>query len=338
MSVEGQVIAEIEAPPGHAGARQRPDWRPFVIAAIPCAILVALIIWLAVLQPASFSTDQIPIILGAALVPVLLAVGQSLVMLTGGIDLSVGGLLSLISVLVATKVSGNGEIGTMLPLLLVAGGVAGLLNGLAIVYLRLQPFIVTLATWFIWAGVALYVLKSPGGVVAPDLTKFFTSQVLGIDVPVLIAAIVVILGFLFLRSRWGVFVRAVGSDEDAAVKSGVRPNRVLLAVYTASGLVTALAAVVLASQNGSGDPTVGAGYVLPAVAAAVIGGTSLLGGRGTLVGGVVGALVLTYVAKVTVAVELEPSWGMIFVGALLVGALSLQLLVDFVFERTGGSR
>lgn len=338
MSVEDQVIAEIGAPPGHAGARQRPDWRPFVIAAIPCVILIALIAWLAVLQPASFDSKQIPIILGAALVPALLAVGQSLVMLTGGIDLSVGGLLSLISVLVATKISGNGDIAAMVPLLLLAGAFAGLLNGLAIVYLRLQPFIVTLATWFIWAGVALYVLKSPGGVVAPDLTKFFTSQVLGIDVPVLITILAVVLGFLFLRSRWGVFVRAVGSDEDAAVKSGVRPSRVLLAVYTVSGLVTALAAVVLASQNGSGDPTVGAGYVLPAVAAAVIGGTSLLGGRGTLVGGVIGALVLTYVSKVTVAVELEPSWGMIFVGALLVGALSLQLLVDFVFERTGGSK
>jgi ribose transport system permease protein len=302
------------------------------VGAIAYVALVALICALAVLQPATFTFEQIGVYAGQSLVVATIAVGQSIVLLSGGIDLSVGGTLSMTNVVAALVMTSE-------PLAVVGGAAVvalgcalGLLNGLIVVVGKLESFIVTLGTWFIWSGAALLVLPEPGGAVATELAAFVSSTPVGIPVPYIILAVIGAIGAWFLRTRPGLMIRATGSVPVAAQQSGIRRSRAVLLAFTLSGGLTGLAAIMLCAQNLSGDPNSGTSYLLPAIAAAVIGGTSLTGGTGGVVGSIIGALVLTYVAAVTFAASLPSQWGLVLQGAILASAVALQHLLRTAFS------
>lgn len=306
-----------------------------ILAALPYVVLAVLIVWLAVLQPKSLTFGQFSQITNIELVLILLGVGQTLVVLTGGIDLSIGGVLSVTNAIAASHMATKGDAILVSVALVALGWIPGLLNGLLVVYGELQPFIVTLATWFIWGGIAFGFLSVTGGTVDASLGWLSTGSVAGVQNPLVILILVAVFGAWFLRTRLGLEIRAVGSDRESTFQSGLRDRRAILAAYALSSWWAVLAGIVLSAQTLSGDPTVGDSYILPTVAAVVIGGTSLLGGAGTIVGTAVGALVLAYVYSVTFALGLSSQWGVISSGLLLVFTVSLQLLVRVAFRRKG---
>jgi ribose transport system permease protein len=307
----------------------------FVLGLLPYVVLGILIAWLAILQPKSLTFDQFSQITNIELVLILLGVGETIVILTGGIDLSIGGVLSLTNAIAASHMSSKGAaIGISLALVAL-GWIPGTINGLLIVYGNLQPFIVTLATWFIWGGIAFLVLPVTGGTIDESLGWLSTGTVAGVDNPIWALVLVCIFGYWFLRTRIGLEIRSFGSDRESAFQAGLRDQRAVIFAYAASSWWAVLGGIVLSAQTLSGDPTVGDSYILPTVAAVVIGGTSLFGGSGTIIGTAAGALVLAYVYSVTFALELPSQWGVIASGMLLVLTVSLQLLVRILFRRRG---
>jgi len=299
-----------------------------VIGAVPYAILVVLVVWFGYLQPASLTTEQVLLSVDLALVLMLVAVGQTIVLLSGGIDLSVAGVMSVANAIAAVYISTSDRAVWISLALVAVGWVPGAINGLLIVVFRLQPFIVTLGTWFVWAGVAFYVLPTAGDtVVDPGFASLANGATLGVDNTLWFVVGIAVVGMWLLRTRIGVEIRAFGADPIAAALAGIRTNTAIVVAYSASSLFSVIAGLLLVSQNLSGDPTVGDKYLLSSIAAAVIGGTSMFGGSATVLGTIVGALVLGYVARVTFAVGLPSEWGLIFAGLLLAFAVALQGLV-----------
>lgn len=304
-----------------------------LIGVVPYLILAILIAWLGLLTPASLSGEQLSLTIDQSLVLVLVAVGQTIVLLSGGIDLSVGGVISVTSAVAATHLTSEGRVIWVSLLLLALGWLPGAINGVLIVVFDLQPFIVTLGTWFICAGVAFYVLPIAGGEIDPTMASLTNGAVLGVDNAIWIFLGVGLVGIWFLRTRIGLEIRALGADGRAARLAGIRVNRALIATYAASSMFAVAGGIVLSAQSLSGDPTIGDKFILSSVAAAVIGGTSLLGGSATVVGTMAGALVLGYVARVTFAQALPSEWGLIFTGLLLALAVAIQGIVRALVRR-----
>jgi ribose transport system permease protein len=312
-------------PPSPAGPRALLGGLPLAAVA-PWAMLALLFAIYATLEPAVLDLDQLGTIAIGALVLVLVAIGQTIVVLTSGIDLSVGGVLSLGSALVATQMT-DANVGVWVVLVLLAGALAGAANGLIITTVGMQPFIVTLATWSVLGGIALLVLPTEGGMVPVGLSNFIYGKALGIPNAILLLVALLLAWGWLKRTRLLRRVYAIGSDEDAAFLSGVPIARTKVAVYAISGLTAASAAVVLGAQTSSGDPNAGDPFILTSIAAVVIGGTSLWGGRGGAGGTVAGALILTIIANLVFSIGLPQFWtplvqGVLMIVAVVVGAIA----------------
>jgi ribose transport system permease protein len=303
-------------------ARLRSD--ETVVQLIPYVLLVALVIMLSVLEPASFTVDATTRIVDISVVLILAAIGQTIVLLTGGIDLSIGGVISLVTAIAAKRMHSAADAWTIAALLVALGWLPGLLNGVLIVYARLQPFIVTLGTWFFLGGLALVVLPSAGGTVNGSIGWIASGSFLGLGNSIWITLLAGLAAWWLLQTRTGLEIRAIGSDREAAHQSGVPVKRTTLIAYCLCSEFAVLAGIVLVSSSLSGDPTGGDTYILQAVAAAVIGGTALYGGRGSTTGTIVGALVLSYLLSVVFALEVPSQWSLIATGALLVICLAVQ--------------
>lgn len=259
-------------------------------------------------------------------VNLILASGMTLVILTAGIDLSVGSVLALAGVVGADLVAK----GVPLPLAAAAavgvGALLGLANGAAIVWLRVAPFIATLATMTAARGLAYLYTDglSIGGL--PEGFVWLGNGRLGpLPIPVLAAALVVALTALLLgRTVFGRRVYAVGGNEEATRLSGVRVGRVKLGVYTLAGACAALGGLLLAARLGSGDPKVGTMYELDAIAAVVVGGTSLMGGRGGVWGTVLGALIIGVLNNGLVLLDVSTFYQMVVKGLVILGAVAMD--------------
>jgi ribose transport system permease protein len=293
--------------------RGLPAWAP------PLAVLVGLGGFIQVLGPGFLTAEDIGIKIGAALTLILVATGETIVVLRGGIDLSVGGTLSLATAIAATRADGGFvELLPWLAVILASGVAIGLLNGFLVTTLRIQPFLVTLATWSIAEGIALTVLPSEGGVVPAVWFDLANQTLLGVPASVGMFAALVVWWLWFRRTRLALVIRATGSSERAAYLNRVSVNRTNLLTYGLAGLFAALAGFVYATQTGAGSPTVGTEYVLPAIAAVVIGGTSLAGGRGGLLGTILGALILNLVGDAVFLLRLPSFWQPLASGVILV--------------------
>jgi galactofuranose transport system permease protein len=261
----------------------------------------------------------------------LIALGMTFVIMTGGIDLSVGAVAALASV-IAAEVSGAGLlVGIAVPVL--AGMLIGLVNGSLIAWGRLQPFIVTLAMLLAARGLALVLAGNQS--VSVDYESGFTSlgdtTFLTLAAPIWIFALAYLAGVLLLgRTPFSRHVLAVGDNEEAARLMGLRVERVKLVVYVLSGGLAGMAGVLLAAQYGAGQPAEGVGWELTAIAAVVVGGTLLTGGLGSVVGTLWGVLLLGLIFNVLNfengrgVISLSPYWQSIILGAFLLVVVTLQ--------------
>jgi len=338
MTDKTQVSANRKAfsPAGRTRFRQFKLTEETVLGLMPYLVLIGLVTWLAFLQPASFALPRMRVIANITLVLVLMSIGETFVVLGGGLDISLGGILSVATAIIATQAGTESQMIVVLLALLLFGWIPGLINGLLIVKAGIQPFIVTLSTWFIWAGVALTLLKAPGGNVYPALASLSSGKILGVPLPVIILVIIALIGEWLSRTKLGLDIRSVGSDREAAFNSGVDVERTQILSYCLASYFTVLAAIYITAQSMSGDPKVGNTFILPVFAAVVIGGTSLAGGIGTTTGTIIGAIVLTYLTSVTFALKLQVQWSQIFQGLLLIFSVSLHFLVQLIFRSRRG--
>ncbi|MGI8498840.1 MAG: ABC transporter permease [Gemmatimonadaceae bacterium] len=266
----------------------------------------------------------------------LVALGMTFVILTGGIDLSVGSVLAVAGV-VAAKLSAHGLI-----VAAVAGvGVAALLggvNGAVIIKARIQPFIVTLAMMIAARGAALAITAEQSvrvDVSSGGFAWLGRGELGGLPVPVALAALAYLAGWLGLRyTRSGRYVFAVGDDQDASRLMGLRVDRVLLGTYTLSSALAGLAGVVLAARLGSGQPIAGTGWELDAIASVVVGGTLLKGGQGGVLSTAIGVLLLGVVFNLfNLEGTISPWWQWVLRGAFLLGVVLIQSRLQNDVER-----
>jgi ribose transport system permease protein len=226
----------------------------------------------------------------------LATVAQGLVILTGGIDLSVGGVMSLVNVVVVVEEARLG-FGGAVALALALALVVGLVDALAVVYARVQPLVATLAMSFVTGGIALSLLPQPGGNIPSWVVNVYQGTTLGLPTEIWFL-LAVFIAWVLVKRRYGLPLYATGGGETAARRNGVAVDSVRLWTYTLSGFLAGVAGVALTAEIASGDATVGASFVLPSVAAVVLGGTRLAGGFGGLAGPVLAAFALTEVSNV----------------------------------------
>jgi len=249
---------------------------------------------------------------------------QSIIMLTGGIDLSTGAVVSVGCVLAATVVgdSAAGMAGGI-AVVLVAGAAIGVMTGLVVTLLRLPPIIVTLATSFIWSGVALLIMPIPAGSIPESLSNTLAGD---LPTPVLIIAVLAVLWKLWTMTPLGLASAVFGDNPAGAYRSGVNVDLARVAAYAISGVLSVLAGLFVAAQTGSGDPTIGASYTLNSITAAVLGGVAFTGGVGTMRGALTGALLLTAMISVMFLLGISAFYQYIAQGAVILVAVAMPLL------------
>lgn len=262
----------------------------------PLIALIVLVIGLSIASPDFASSSNFLSLLRQSSINGFIAFGMTLVILTGGIDLSVGSVLALSTVVGATLMKAGVPAPVALIAILVLGGLLGLVSGLLVTKGRLQPFIATLITMTVYRGVTLIFTDGKPVSGLGDSSILYSvgkGVVFGIPVPVWIM-VLAFLGFLFMLSKtvFGRQVYATGSNSKAASLAGVNINKTKIWVYSISGFMAALSGIILLSRLGSAQPTLGVGYELDAIAAVALGGTSMSGGRGRIYGTIVGVLII----------------------------------------------
>ena len=291
-------------------------------------VYIALYAAYALVQPDALSLSQVTDQLNNALPLALASAGGALVVLTRGFDLSVAGVVSIANVVMATYV-GDGASGALMGLAIVLGIglVVGAINGLLTAYIGLQSIASTLGTMIICSGIALVILDAPGGTV-PDFVSNRLMDVLWGVLPVtgLIAALTVGLWLIIRRTDFGVAIYAVGADETAAALGGINVKRTKFLAYCAAGMFYGLAGYMLSAQTATGDPSAGTPLLLEAFAAIAIGGTSFLGGRGGIVGTMVGAATLMLMQKVLFSFGVSSFYTGMFQGAIMIVAVLVAAL------------
>jgi ribose transport system permease protein len=257
----------------------------------------------------------------------LAAVAQAVVVLSGGIDLSISSQMALTSCIAATLMKaypGEGTAVGIVVLVLLLGILLGAINGALVVATRVPDIIVTLATFFVWAGFALLVRPAPGGAAA-DWLKSLVVGPLGLDflpkAAVLLVVIVAVIWFPLSRSRLGLSFYAIGSNPLAAFRSGVPVNRTKVASYAITGLIAAFAGLSLTASTGIGTPVPEPTYVLISIAAVVLGGVSLAGGVGGVFGPIVAVVVLQLIRDDMTFMRVDPNYGLVAQGFILIGVL-----------------
>jgi len=264
----------------------------------------------------------------AAFVAMFVAMAQTFVVLTSGIDLSVGMVMVLANCMASYVVVGGIAGATLgVAAVLAAGAACGAINGLIVIFGRLQPIVTTIATGAVYYGIALALRPVPGGDVESTLADAVTGRIAGV-VPssiVLLAAVVAIVWWPFRRSVVGRAVYAVGSAEVAAYMSGVPIRRAKLVAYTLSGLLASVAGLFVTFVTYSGEASAAGGstYTLYSIAAVVLGGVSLFGGSGSAIGAIFGALMFRTIGDLLFVFNVEPLWQPLFQGLVLLGAVCL---------------
>jgi len=277
-------------------------------------------------DPRYLSAFNLTSVLALTTTLALASYGQQLVMLVGGIDLSIAPLMGLIVVvesfyLVDGVTAGHQAVGWVL--LVVVGASVGALNWALIDIFKLSPVIATLATYMAIQGVSLILRPSPAGYLSGRILNTLSTKIGFLPVLFLVAVVVaLVLEILLFRSRLGIRFRATGSDEAVAGVLGISGPRFRLLAYMGASLLAALAAIPLMTQVGSGDPSAGLSYLLPTVAAVVVGGASIFGGRGSFLGAFLGALLLNQVISTAGFLNLDSSWNNYILGAVLIVAVA----------------
>lgn len=292
--------------------------------------LLFLVVVVSFLNPNFFTVDNLLNILRQTSVNAIIAVGMTLVILTAGIDLSVGSVLALCGAFAATLVAMEVPVLIAVPTALLAGAALGAISGIIIAKGKVQAFIATLVTMTLLRGVTMVYTDgrpiSTGFTDTADTFAWFgTGYALGIPVPVWLM-VVVFAGawYLLNHTRFGRYVYAVGGNESATRLSGINVDRVKIGVYAICGLLASLAGIIVTSRLSSAQPTAGMGYELDAIAAVVLGGTSLMGGKGRIMGTLIGALIIGFLNNALNLLDVSSYYQMIAKAVVIL----LAVLVD----------
>ena len=253
------------------------------------------------------------------------AVGQTVVVIGGGIDLSLGAIVSMVNVIIVQLMGAEPTTSRILLALgagLLAGGLAGALNGFCVAVLRFQPIVTTFATSFVFAGLALYVLPEPGGTMPPGLQGFYYTNPLGLPMVLWVVVVVLLFWYLLRSTRYGPYLYATGGRDLAAFVSGVPVSSVRVLSYCIAGLMAALAALTLTLSTGTGNPIGGTDLMLQSIVAVVLGGTRLSGGQGGVVGSIIGVVILSLIQSIVSFSGAPSSWQTLINGLIVVTALA----------------
>lgn len=292
----------------------------FVVFIIICLIL-------SFISPQFLTVSNWTIIITQASINALLAFGVTFVIITGGIDLSLGSMVAVTGV-TAAMLAHPDTFPVALPIFagLLAGLLMGVFNGFIITKSKIAPFIVTLGTMTIGRGLALILSKGrPISNLSDSFNFIGGGEILGIPFPIIVLIIIFIICSLILKKTiLGRYIYAIGGNEQASRASGINVNQVKMAVYSISGLLAGLAGVLLTSRITTGQPNAGAGFELDAIAAAVIGGTSTSGGTGTMTGTLVGVLLIGVINNGLDLLNVTSYYQQVVMGIIIIGAVVLD--------------
>lgn len=313
-----------------------PSWRVRVRRSLPLLMsLVVLIITMLVsriLQPNFFDRAVVRSNIATFLPLIMAAVGQTLVVLAGAIDLSIGGIITLVNVATVSLLGLQGasdSAGFILVALaggLAVGILAGLINGFLVAHLRLQAIIATFATNFVWMGLALLVLPTPGGSIPTMVYRAYRGYFLGVPVAGWLVILVLGVWWLIRRTKLGRYIYAVGGSAPSAYAAGINVQRVIVAAYALCGLFAGMSGIALTADIASGDPLVGGPLTLSAVTAVVIGGTRLSGGVGGAGGSVAGAVILGLIRNIIFFANVPPFYQDFVLGLIVITALAIAAI------------
>ncbi|MGH7189552.1 MAG: ABC transporter permease [Acetobacteraceae bacterium] len=301
----------------------------------PTAVFVGLLIVVIILKGGHYGMFEAETLASNVLPLALVGLGQYFVILVRGIDLSLGPIMSVSSSLAAVLFPVIG-VAPAIACAVASGVVAGAGNGILVARLKLSPIIVTLATMSVWEGVSLVVLPTPGGTIPPGLQAWLTSGTLILPVPILLLILTALAGAWIMSTRLGLHLRAIGGDEAAAEASGVAVGRRQFAAYVLGGLLAALGGLYSAIATSAGSPIIGDGYILSSIAAVVLGGVPLIGGRGSPVGVVMGALTLNIIGSLLYFADLSDFYQSLINGVILVAVVGMAAAREWVWKAVAG--
>lgn len=308
--------------------------QPAVFALI--LLVLSLVINL-ILQPNMFATGTLNSNLRVFLPLIILAVGQAIVILGGGIDISVGSIASIVNTVLATRVGLEGspaEMWQFVFMSLLIGLLAGVINGFFIAYLRLQPIITTYATGFLYAGVALFILPNPGGGIPASVAALYrNSTPLNLPLAFYVIAILLLIWLYLSSTRYGKFLYAVGGKADAAYETAVPVTLVQFSTYVLSGLMAALSGIAITMLSGSGNADIGGPMTLNSITAVVIGGNALSGGIGGVAGPIMGAITLGIIQNIISFANIDTWWETLVRATIIVVALAAPGIVNLFRRR-----
>jgi ribose transport system permease protein len=314
--------------PGDAGRSRLPAWRRARVqeVALPLVVVVLVVVGTILKGTIFFATANLWNVLVQASVAGTVAVGMTFVIATGGIDLAVGSVVASAAIVGGRYFHDGGSAWFMTGTILAATGF-GAVNGIAVAWLRIVPFVATLAMLAAARGIAQQIShQTPVALYDLEaLTRIGSQRVLGIPIPAIVFLVVVGVGWVLLnRTRYGRYVVAVGGNREAARIAGIRVRPILFSVYVLVGLCTGIASVLQTGQLASASPVVGLGLELDAIAAVVIGGTSLAGGRCSMVGTFFGVITFALIFNLLTLENVESQVQQILRGAIILGAVVLQ--------------
>lgn len=291
-------------------------------------VLILLVVLMSIFAPNFNRVDNLLNIARSISVNAILAAGLTFVILTGGIDLSVGSIVAVSGVVAVIAAIAGVPAPVAVVIGMAVGGACGLANGVLTAYLALAPFIVTLGTMTFLRGLA-YTITNGQPIVSSDLNfkDLGNGYLLGIPIPVIaMVAVFLVAWFVLERTRYGRHVYAVGGNAQAARLAGVQVNRIILSVYVVAGICAGLAGVIFSARVISAQPTAGTGYELDAIAAVVLGGTSLVGGRGRIVGTLIGAVILGVLTTGLILLNVQFFTQLLIKGVVIILAVAIDSL------------
>jgi ribose transport system permease protein len=295
--------------------------------------LLGLIVVLWILTPHFLTVSNLLNVAEQATIIAIIAVGMTFVIITGGIDLSVGSVLAFAGVVMASALHGDIPLPLALLIGLGVGLLSGVINGLLITIGRLPPFIATLGMMSVARGAALMFTEGrPISGFSEGFRSIATGEILKIPAPVVIMIVVYLIAhFVLKRTKLGRYTYAIGGNEEAALLSGINVRLNKTMVYGIAGLLSGLAAILLTARLNSAQPIAGMSYELDAIAATVIGGTSLLGGEGTVSGTLIGALIMAVLRNGLNLLSVSSFFQQVVIGSVIIFAV----LIDMALKRRG---
>lgn len=300
-------------------------------------LLVLSVIINFILQPNMFAKETLNSNMRVFLPIILMSIGQAIVILGGGIDISVGGIVSIVNTVLATRVGLNGspeEMWKYIFISLLIGLLAGAINGFFIAYLRLQPIITTYATSFLYAGLALFILPNPGGGIPAAIAALYRdSTPLNLPLAFYIIAVFLLLWLYISSMRYGRFLFAVGGKADAAYETAVPVTLVQFSTYVISGLMAAFSGIAITMLSGSGNGEIGGPMTLNSITAVVIGGNAMSGGVGGVAGPVMGAVTLGIIQNIISFANVNTWWETLVKATIIVVALAAPGAINLFRKR-----